>query len=101
MRGAQHANDYHPELRASIIRRRPITQAELQSLIESLSSILSEINYDAVFYLIAKLHFSRELDCASTYEVMLQIAACAGQEPLLKRANADKDYFLGRSVKAS
>lgn len=92
--------DYQPGLLPFLIRRPPMTKQEWNSLL-SLGSILSELNYDAVFEIVAKLHFEWEIDCEVTYDYMLEIASRSGNGRLVERAKSARQYFLGDLQKAS
>jgi hypothetical protein len=93
--------NHRPGLTPCIIKREPFGNSERNSLIVSLSGILSEINYDTVFEVVAKLHFNREMDCAETYDMMIDIARQSGKQQLLEKARSAKQYFLGGLRKAS
>ncbi len=92
--------DYRPGLTPCLVKRRPFSEQERKSLVASLGSFLTSLNYDSVFEVVAKLHFDRVMDCAATYDVMLEIASCSGDPRLVERAEAEKDYFLGSLRKA-
>lgn len=92
--------DYQPDLLPFLIRRPSMSKQEWNSLL-SLGSILSELNYDAIFEIVAKLHFEREVDCEATYDCMLEVASQSGNPRLIARAKSAKQYFLGDLQKAS
>lgn len=94
-------DDYRPELTPYIVRRQPISNDEWKSLVASLASILTELNYDTIFELVMKLHFDREMHCGATYDMLVGIAAQSGDPQLAERAISDKKYYIGSLRKAS
>jgi len=82
------------------IPRRLMTNEELQSLL-SLGSVMTECNFQDFMYLVAKLHFDRHLSCASTYDLLAEIAVRSGHGRLVARALELKRYFLGTVVTAT
>jgi hypothetical protein len=96
----RNPSDYQPGLMPSLIRRRPMSEQEWDSLLTSLGPILTELNYSNIFELVAKLHFDRDLDCEVTYDAMIRIATQSGNHKLVDRANSEQRYFLGDSRKS-
>lgn len=97
----RNPSDYQPGLVPALIRRRPISKQEWDSLLTSLGTILTDLNYSDIFELIAKLHFDRDLDCEVTYDAMIRIASQSGNHKLVERANSEQRYFLGDLREAS
>lgn len=92
---------YQPGLMPLLIRRPSIANEKLEEILTSLGAILTELTYDTVFELAAKLHFSHDLDCEWTYNGMIEIASRSGNRRLLEKANSAQQYFLGEFRKAS
>lgn len=93
--------DYQPGLLPLLIRRRPISKQEWNALLSSLGSVVTELNYNTVFELMAKLHFDRDLDCEITYDGMIDITLRSGNDRLVEKAKNAAEYFLGNLRKAS
>ena len=91
---------YMPMSRPTPIPRPLMTDAELHSLL-SLGDVMTERNFQDIVYLVAKLHFDRHLSCASTYDLLAEIAARSGNASLVARALERKRYFLGTVLTAT
>jgi len=97
----KNPTNYQPGLMPYLIRRPPISKEKLEELLTSLGVILTELTYDNLFEVVAKLHFEHDLDCEWTYDAMIKIASRSGNGRLIERAHSARQYFLGGLRKAS
>lgn len=77
----------------NVVALPELTSAD-RNAIDGLAELVTDTNLSAILDFLSAIHFQRRVDCAKTYDWLLQIAGSSGNSHLVSRAREYRRIYL-------
>ncbi|WP_088104125.1 aspartyl/asparaginyl beta-hydroxylase domain-containing protein [Halalkalibacter urbisdiaboli] len=87
-------SNYNPELSPFIVSRQDVEADFEESVIKSLSKIISQHTFKDIVFMLSKLHFYKNLPITTCYDMLVSIAEASQDEAVYEKAIALRKYLI-------